>query len=502
MTETLTEALADAVERWPEKTFVRIDGLQVTYRAFEDQVGRLAAGLAAAGLQKGDRLLVVMTNSLACMHTWFAANRLGVLWAPVNTEFRGLSLAHAIKVADAQLAIVDDHLLEHVQAATQDLPRLIRTDELKDHYAETPIAPVPASFDSASSLLFTSGTTGRSKACVLSHRYFISQAEILIRDVGLRHDDVLYCPFPFFHADATALTTVPALLLGATAAISKRFSASRFWGEIKEAEATVFDFMGATLAILHKAPEHESDADNPIRVAWGVPLPEWAEDFERRFGLELVTMYGSVEANICVTQPVGTPRIPGACGKATPEFEIQIQDEHGRELPPGTAGEVVIRPLQPSLILDGYFGNPEATLEAFRGLWFHSGDHARMDADGNLYFIGRIKEAIRRRGENISAFEVEEGLLLHPDVIECAAIGVPSELTEEDVKVCIVKRAGSALDHAGVIAHAHTALARFQVPRYVEFVDALPKTPTGKLAKYQLAQTARNKATWDREAAA
>jgi crotonobetaine/carnitine-CoA ligase len=393
MTEpTLTGALARAAQRWPDKTFVRIDGQEVTYAVFENQVARLATGLAAAGLQPGDRLLVVMTNSLACMHTWFAANRLGVLWAPVNTEFRGLSLAHAVKVADARLAIVDRHLLEPLQAATSQLPQTIVTDELGAFYADAPAPAAPATFDSPSSLLFTSGTTGRSKACVLSHRYFTSQAEILIRDVGLRHDDVLYCPFPFFHADATALTTVPALLLGATAAISKRFSASRFWDEIKEAEATVFDFMGATLAILHKAPEQESDADNPIRVAWGVPLPEWAEEFETRFGLELVTMYGSVEANICVTQPAGIPRIPGACGKATKEFEIQIQDEHGRELPADTPGEVVIRPLQPALILDGYFGNPEATLQAFRGLWFHSGDHARMDADGNLYFIGRINE--------------------------------------------------------------------------------------------------------------
>jgi crotonobetaine/carnitine-CoA ligase len=336
---------------------------------------------------------------------------------------------------------------------------------------------------------------------MLSRRYLARQGQIHARQFAFTSDDVLYCPFPLFHADATALTTVPALLLGATAAISRRFSASRFWAEVRETRATVFDYMGATLSILHRAEPRPDDADNPVRVAWGVPLPEWAPEFERRFGLELVTLYGSVEANICVTQPAGRPRVPGACGRAGPEFDVRIHDPQDRELAPGEAGEIVVRPRVPSIMLDEYFGNPDATAAAFRNLWFHTGDVGSMDADGNLYFIGRANEAIRRRGENISAFEVEEGLLTHPDIVECAAIGVPSELTEEDVKVCVVRRAGSELQPDDVIAHAQRELARFQVPRYVEFVDALPKTPTGKVAKHQLARDGRNPATWDREAA-
>lgn len=492
MTESLTDALAAAARAWPDKPFLRIDGRTMSFAAFEDRVGRLAAGLAAAGLQPGDRLLVFMANSVECLHTWFAANRLGAVWAPVNTEFRGRALAHVCGLAGARLWVADAELLEPLLDATKP-SRLIVNGAPGDAgmplagiYADEPAPPVATRFSDPASLLFTSGTTGRSKACLLSHRYFTSQASILIRDVGLRHDDVLYCPFPLFHADATALTTVPALLLGATAAISRRFSASRFWAEVREAGATVFDYMGATLSILHRAEPRPDDADNPVRVAWGVPLPEWAPEFERRFALELVTLYGSVEANICVTQPAGVPRIPGACGRATPEFDVRIHDPQDRELPPGEPGEIVVRPREPSTMLDEYFGDPEATVAAFRNLWFHSGDIGSMDADGNLYFIGRANDAIRRRGENISAFEVEEALLSHPDIIECAAIGVPSELTEEDVKVCIVRRPGSDLQPEDVIAHAQRELARFQVPRYVELVDSLPKTPTGKVAKHLL----------------
>lgn len=517
MGDTLNDALDRASRRWPDKVFLRIDGVEVAFADFEAQVGSLAAGLASAGLRRDDRLAVFMHNSLACLHTWFAANRLGAVWAPINTEFRGQTLRHVVELADPQLFVCDAELVEPLREALDGRcsgARLFVSngpqgsadafdtiDPLEDLYAAAPAPAAPVTFADQAALLFTSGTTGRSKGCILSHRYFIAQATILLRDFELAHNDVLYCPFPLFHADATALTTVPALLLGATAAISRRFSATRFWDEVRESEATVFDFMGATLAILHRADPRPDDRDNPARLAWGVPVPDWAEDFERRFGLRIVELYGSVEASLPITQRLHEPRVPRSCGRATKEFEVRIHDADDVPLPPNTPGELVVRPKEPSIILDGYFGMPEATTRAFRNLWFHSGDTASVDEDGNFYFIGRTKEAIRRRGENISAFEVEEGLLLHPDVIECAAVGVPSELTEEEVKVCVVKRPGSPLTHHELLEHCRRVLARFQVPRYVEFVTELPKTPTGKLEKYKLRAAPFNPSTWDREAA-
>lgn len=278
---TLNSALNDAIEHWPNRVFLKIDGQDITFSQFEDQVGRLAAGLSdICGINAGDRVSVFMRNSLACEHTWFSANRLGAIWVPINTEFRGgLSLEHAVNLADAQVYVVDEDLYEILTTALFkagiDATVVVASNEdakgnglwLSDLYLDRKAPPtVDVKFSDISALLYTSGTTGRSKACMLSHRYFTSQARIAIRDFGLTEADVLYCPFPLFHADATALTTVPALLVGGTAAISKRFSASRFWDEIREAGATVFDFMGATLSILAKAEPKQTT--QTIRCDW------------------------------------------------------------------------------------------------------------------------------------------------------------------------------------------------------------------------------------------
>ncbi|GAA2352331.1 AMP-binding protein [Streptomyces violaceusniger] len=498
---TLNSALQHAVTAWPDRPFLRIDGRDVTFAQFDDAVGRLAAGLRARfGIGSGDRVAVFLRNSLLCEHTWFAANRLGAVWVPINTEFRGLGLENAVRLAEATVIFADPDLrapleealascgmetsvvVAHEDGGTDDR-NLLRASEL---YLDTPVPPLEVAASDLSALLYTSGTTGRSKACMLSHRYFVSQASIAARDFGLTHDDVLYCPFPLFHADATALTTVPALLLGATAAIGRRFSASRFWQEVRETGATVFDFMGATLSILWKAEPRPDDADNPVRLAWGVPVPDWAPKFEERFGLTIVELYGSVEANIPVTQRFDQPRVTGSCGRVTPDFEIRIADDQDHELPANEVGELLIRPRHPDTMFSGYHSNPLATVAATRNLWFHSGDLAWVDEDGNVYFVGRKKEAIRRRGENISAFEVEEGVRQHPAVLDCAAFGVPSELTEEEIKIAVVAKAGHTLSAREIWDFTRATMARFQVPRYVEIVPALPVTPTGKVEKFRL----------------
>lgn len=510
---SLNSALDRAAQAWPDRVFLRIDKQDITFSEFDHEVGRLAAGLRAQGLERGDRLSVFMSNSLACELTWFAANRLGAIWAPINTEFRGSGLRNVMEISQPKLVVCDADLYDFLIKEFPDglgVPILIAgqaesyagVERLEDCFAPGPAPTIDVSFFESAALLFTSGTTGRSKAALLSHRYFVSQASIAIASFGLNQDDVLYCPFPLFHADATALTTVPALLLGCTAAISRRFSASRFWTEIRDTKSTVFDFMGATLSILRKAEPGPNDGDNSVRLAWGVPVPEWAPEFEERFGLRIVEVYGSVEANIPVVTGYDQPRVPGSCGRVIPEFELIVADDHDEELPRGQVGELLVRPKIPFTTLTEYYGMPEATVAAGRNFWFHSGDLGRMDSDGNLYFVGRKKEAIRRRGENISAFEVEEGILQHPQIIECAVVGVPSDLSEEDVKAYVVLRPGSRLTEGEIYEHCQGALGRFQVPRYIEIVESLPKTPTGKLEKYRLKETPFSAATWDREAQA
>ena len=299
----------------------------------------------------------------------------------------------------------------------------------------------------------------------------------MVEHFGLRSDDVLYCPYPLFHLDASVLTVMPALVLGATAAIGARFSASGFWPEVRAFGATVFDFMGATLTILHKQPERDDDRDNPVRLGWGVPLPDFAPQFEQRFGLRLVEAYGSTDVGVPIYSRPGEPRRPGACGRPIDAYDVRLFDGDDVEVPVGAVGEIVVRPNEPSLICDGYLGMPAETVRATRNLWFHTGDLARRDADGFIYFVGRGTDTIRRRGENISAFEVEEVIEQHPDVVEVAAFGVPSELTEEDVMVTVVARPGRTVDPVDLVSFCVERMARFMVPRYVDVVSALPKTP-------------------------
>jgi len=348
-------------------------------------------------------------------------------------------------------------------------------------------------------LLYTSGTTGRSKAAMTSHRYVLRQAECIVDGLGLRADDVLYCPYPMFHMESAIMTVAPALVLRAVADIGERFSVSRYWDEVRALQATVFDFMGATLTMLWKQPPSALDRSHRARLGWGVPMPEWAPQFEQRFGCRLVELYGSTEMGAIIFTPPDAPRRQGSCGKPSGPRKVQRQDADGFAVPPGTPGELVVRATEPSVLTDGYWAMPEATVAAFRNQWFHTGDILKAHADGWLYFIGRRKDMVRRRGENISAAEVEMVIESHPEILECAVFGMLSAMTEEEVMVCAVRRAGSQLSESALASWCQTRMARFMVPRYVQFLPVLPKTPTAKVEKFRLQQQGFA-AAWDREA--
>jgi len=494
--------------------FLRFTDAELTYEAVDARTNALARGLADLGVRAGDFVAILLPNCADLVVTWFAANRLGAVAAPVNTAFRGAALAHVLELSGAEVLVLDESLVEVAAAVADDLHH-IRTvlvrgaataielpqwTVLPFDNAEAPDPsplPVVGSPADPALVLFTSGTTGRSKGCLLSHRFVVRQAELTVENFGLRADDVLYCPFPLFHLDASVLTVAPALVLGATAAIGARFSASGFWAEVRAFGATVFDFMGATLTILHKQPERADDRDNPLRLGWGVPLPEFAPLFEDRFGVRLLEAYGSTDIGVPIYSPLDEPRRPGACGRPIDAYQVRLVDADDVEVAVGAVGEIVVRPNEPSLICDGYLGMPEETVRATRNLWFHTGDLARRDVDGFIYFVGRVKDSIRRRGENISAFEVEEVIEQHPDVLEVAAFGVPSELTEEDVMVAVVPRPGRTVEPADLVSFCTTRMARHMIPRYVDVVDSLPKTPTEKVEKYQLRERGVTVSTWD-----
>lgn len=502
----------------PDATFLRMQECELTYSEFNAHANRVATGLLQYEVGPGELVCVMLGNCLEFMVTWFGLLKVAAVEAPVNVSFRGAVLSHVVGLTKAKVFIIDEQFVDALVAIAADLPSLRRifvrgdaahAQQLLPQWHVLPWEKLLAADrgnphreveeSDLAMLMFTSGTTGPSKACMLSHRYVRRHAEVIVLHLALKKDDCLYCPYPLFHADAAVFTVIPALILGAVAAIGRRFSASGFWNEVRAFGATVLDFMGATLTILWKQEAREDDDDNLVRLAWGVPMPDFWESFETRFGLKLVEVYGLTDAGLVAYEPLETPHRQGSCGRAIHPFDVQIMDERGFLSAPGVPGEIVIRSLEPSVLMDGYYGMPEETLTVFRDLWLHTGDIGKIDEDGFLYFLGRGKDSIRRRGENISAFEVEQALESHPAVLEAAAIGVPSELTEEDLKVCVVLRPGYTLGAEELVEYCEGRVATFMVPRYVEFMDSLPRTPTEKVEKYRLRLAGITETTWDRE---
>ncbi|PVH79817.1 putative coenzyme A synthetase [Cadophora sp. DSE1049] len=490
----LNTALSNAISNDHDSIFLRFGKVDLTFSNFDSLVSKLAGGFQNLGIQSGDKVLVMMRNSVEMVTTWFAANRLGAVWVPINSELKSITLKHVVEAAEAKIAIVDEEFYAEIQGTAQFDENKIFTKGTSQAYplsalsetgneVNTYVKVLPST---VSAYLYTSGTTGRSKPCILTHKYFTNQASVLINSFSITSSDVLYCPFPLFHADATALTVVPALLTGCTAALAPRFSTSRFWDEIRSTRATIYDFMGATLTLIYKQPPLPTDTDHNVRLAWGVPVPSWAFEYETRFGHRVKELYGSVEAGLPIVQ-LGD-RIPGSCGKVLPGYNIRVADDYDNPLPPNTPGNLLVRTDIPHAFFSGYFNSPEQTLSTTQNGWLHTGDLARVDDAGNVFFLGRTKDIIRRKGENVNAFEIEEEMLRHEDIVSVAAFAVPSLLgdgdgTEDEVKVAVVRREGSGLAEKQLWEWARRNMARFQWPDCVEIVEGLERTETGKVRK-------------------
>ncbi|WP_371786433.1 AMP-binding protein [Streptosporangium subroseum] len=501
--------LAHAAAGTPDAVFLRTYEGDLTYCQVEQRSAGLATAFARVGVGAGSCVALLMHNSLDQVLVWFALARLGAVHAPLNTALLGEHLAQAVRVAEASVLVADAEFLPVITPVLDQLPELKRVvvngiageqrfDDLADYQRCTDQCP-PAEVDdlAAATLLFTSGTTGASKACVLSHRYLARQGQLHATYMGLLPDDVLYCPFPLFHIDAATLTVVAALACRGTAVLGRRFSASRFWNDVRAFDVSIFNFMGATLTILWKQPPSDRDRAHRVRLAWGVPMPEWQRGWEERFGIPLRQVYGLTDGGVPVYDPLEGPQKPGACGRVIPEFDVRIVDESGHPLPSGHLGEIVVRGRESGLVMNGYHAMPEATAQVLKNGWLHTGDLGTLDGDGYLTFEGRLSDSIRRRGENISAYEVEQLLIRHPAVLDAAAIGVPSELTEEDLKVIVVVRPGAGLTAEELHEFCLATAPAFMVPRYIELVPALPKTPTQKIEKFRLRQDAITPTTWD-----
>jgi crotonobetaine/carnitine-CoA ligase len=517
--ETIGHWLHDRAERFGDRPALDVVGERRTVAATYEGARGIAAGLVELGLTAGDRVAVMMTNSVANIDAWLGICLAGLIEVPINTSQRGDLLQYLLAQSGSSVVIVDaaladrivrvaaevpslGHVIVHSSDADNpalDLPPRIAQHTLTAIRSDGPTPSPNINCYSTSTILYTSGTTGPSKGVVLSHSANLYLARHTCNLMGYTGDDVLYSAFPLFHITAKYTSTFAALETGARLVLHDRFSASGFWDTCRQQGVTAFNYQGAMLLMLFKQPERPNNRDHDVVKAFGAPCPiDLWEPFEERFGVTLSEVYGMTEIAIATENPPGQRRI-GSTGRASAQFELRVVDENDEPLPPGTAGEIVVRPKFPGIMIDRYFDMPEATVEAFRNLWFHTGDRGYLDDDDYLWFVDRLKDCIRRRGENISSYEVEKTLNGHPGVAESAAFAVSSELSEDEVMVAVVLQPGAELDPVAFLDWSQERLAHFAVPRYVRFMDELPKTPSQRVQKFKLRDAGITADTWDRE---
>ncbi|GIU93359.1 MAG: ATP-dependent acyl-CoA ligase [Acidimicrobiia bacterium] len=508
--------------RYGNKVALDIMGREKTYLELDADSDRVAAGLTELGLAAGDHCALMMKNSLENVDTWFGLTKAGVVELAVHHAARGNVLRHILFHGDAKVIILDEEFLPALADVIDDLPLLQHvvvnreTDgELNreripsrvmvhDHralYSDLPPPNPRLERTDPLAILHTSGTTGPPKGAIICHESALHLTRHIVWLMDYTPEDRLYTAFPLFHNNAKYTSVTAAIECGGSVVIEQRFSVSRFWELCRKKRITAFNYMGALLMMLFKQDPKPTDRDHQVRIAFGAPCPvEIWEAFEERFGVRLVEVYGMTEAPIACENRLDDRRI-GSAGKESMSYQVRIVDADDQPVPPNQPGEIVIRPKYPNIMFSGYYKRPEATVEAWRNLWFHTGDRGRMDEDGFLYFLDRTKDVIRRRGENISSWEVESVINTHPDVVEAAAYGVASELTEEEVMVAVVRRPGSDLRPEALLDFCQGKMSHFAVPRFVRFVDSLPKNHAQRVQKFSLREEGLTPDTWDREAA-
>jgi carnitine-CoA ligase len=506
-------AAAEPARRWCTFT----DGGSHSLADLDARVDRVVGGLQAAGVEPGDRVAIMAANRIEFVETWFAIHRAGAIAVPVNVSMRGDVLAHVLDLVGPRAIAIEGRYLERLAEAVGGREYLrsvwvLEPGEGADiawpgwsayeelHAAGDP-RPTEISPTDPCSIMYTSGTTGPSKGIVWTHASTAHMIRIPREQMAYGPGDVVYTCLPLFHATALIVSMLMSLSAGANIVIAPRFSVSGFWRDVVDHGATGTAFLGAMTQLLVAAEPSPLDREHRLRTAMMVPARESdREIFRERFGLEVVESYGLTDFGwLC--WPAIDERVPaGSVGRPHESFEVRLVDAADDDVTVGEAGEIVARPRLPWTTPLGYWGMPEATLESRRNLWFHTGDLLRADAEGYLYFVDRGKDAMRRRGENVSSFEVERAVASHPAVAECAAYAISSELSEDEVAVAVVLRPGAGLEPAALIAATEGRLPYFAVPRFVRFLDALPKTQTEKVRKDQLRAAGVTADAWDREA--
>lgn len=511
------ELLEEKAAKLGDLPFLMFRDSVLSYREMDDNANMMANWLAGMGARQGDGVAIMMKNSTRWLDVFFGLEKLGMYTVPINVALRADQLAYILDNSEARFLVIDHDFLEYYQPVAGKVPGIEKvivnmeaapegseaprdTVDIADAYAPGVSARKPATGYRPGDLcviMYTSGTTGLPKGVVYRYNSTSVKPLSLMTRIVANRDEVFYTCYPLFHANALFLSVTTALHAEARLALSEKFSASGFWDEVRRFRATTFNGLGAVMPILMKQAPKANDADNSVRVVLssGCPADIW-EEFERRFGVEIYEGYGAVDGGNVLITNFGTAPV-GSMGKPL-GARIRIVDPDGNDSLPRVPGELICYVGNRKSSVE-YFKNADATSDKVRGEWLYTGDLCYLDEEGYVYFVGRNTESMRRRGENVSAYEVEKAILQHPDVLECAVYAVPSELTEDDIMVTLVPVDGKEIDAPALTGFLADRLAKFAVPRYYRVTDTLPKTETHRVIKKELESIGVTEDTYDTE---
>ena len=517
---SIARVLRRHAETRPQNTFVEMEGESLTYLDAWLDANRVANHLSSLGVSRQDYVAVMLPNSLDFCRAWLGLAVHGAVHVAVNTDYKGSYLAHVLNNSESRFLIVEQEFVERLVEIQDELDFLetiivrgVGSDSSQHRYTQFDLSGYrdsPEEFDGelpgyrdTACVMYTSGTTGKSKGALMPHGHLYLFGYGAITHMRITGQDVYYIVLPLFHANGLFMQLYATLIAGARAVIKPRFSASEWIHDVVRHGITVTNFLGVVAAFVMNQPESELDRKHSLRIVNLAPIsPELEQGIRQRFGIEHVMgVYGMTEVNIPLYGSLESPAA-GSCGRVWGEyFELEIADAETDEvLPRGQVGEIVVRPRQPFGFMSGYLKMPEKTVEACRKFWFHTGDAAYMDDEGDVFFVDRIKDCIRRRGENISSFELETTFNNHPAIEDVAVYAVPSEIpgAEDEVMVAVVFNAGQAVPIGQLDEYAAEHLPAFAVPRFYRLMDELPKTPTGKVRKHVLREAGTHSADFDR----